>query len=177
MIKVIWGKPFFGCQRMVFPRFRSLNRRKSASCGHCLFRLISPPMKFPPQAVIGGSSPFPKTTPEHNLWFFYFLFSRDAKGKKFSPRFNPGQSVRPFVAFSEGGAGETSLWPPKRGFPRKINTLFRTIPQPRSAARRIRKQCSPACRISVPAGGCGPRRRGSSGLPWPWPNRPPGGRS
>ena len=35
---------------------RKLNRRKSASCGHCSFRLISPPMKFPPQAVIGGSS-------------------------------------------------------------------------------------------------------------------------
>ena len=35
---------------------RSLNRRKSASCGHCSFRLISPPMKYPPQAVIGGSS-------------------------------------------------------------------------------------------------------------------------
>ena len=38
------------------PQFRSLNRRKSASCGHCSFRLISPPMRFPPQAVIGGSS-------------------------------------------------------------------------------------------------------------------------
>ena len=38
------------------PQFRSLNRRKSASCGHCLFRMISPPMRFPPQAVIGGSS-------------------------------------------------------------------------------------------------------------------------
>ena len=36
------------------PQFRSLNRRKSY--GHCLFRLISPPMRFPPQAVIGGSS-------------------------------------------------------------------------------------------------------------------------
>ena len=36
------------------PQFRSLNRRKSY--GHCLFRLISPPMKIPPQAVIGGSS-------------------------------------------------------------------------------------------------------------------------
>ena len=35
---------------------RKLNRRKSASCGHCSFRLISPPMRFPPQAVIGGSS-------------------------------------------------------------------------------------------------------------------------
>ncbi len=35
--------------------FRSLNRRNSF--GDCLFRLISPPMKFPPQAVIGGSSP------------------------------------------------------------------------------------------------------------------------
>ena len=35
-------------------QFRSLNRRKSY--GHCLFRLISPPMRFPPQAVIGGSS-------------------------------------------------------------------------------------------------------------------------
>ena len=39
--------------------FRSLNRRKSF--GHCLFRLISPPMKYPPQAVMGGSSP---CTPE-----------------------------------------------------------------------------------------------------------------
>ena len=39
------------------PQFRRLNHRKSASCGHCSFRLISPPMKFPPQAVIGGSSP------------------------------------------------------------------------------------------------------------------------
>ena len=36
------------------PQFRSLKRRKSY--GHCLFRLISPPMRFPPQAVIGGSS-------------------------------------------------------------------------------------------------------------------------
>ena len=36
------------------PQFRSLNRRKSY--GHCLFRLISPPMRIPPQAVIGGSS-------------------------------------------------------------------------------------------------------------------------
>ena len=27
------------------------------------FRLISPPMKFPPQAVIGGSSPRPDTPP------------------------------------------------------------------------------------------------------------------
>ena len=36
------------------PQFRSLNRRKSY--GHCLFRLISPPMRFSPQAVIGGSS-------------------------------------------------------------------------------------------------------------------------
>ena len=39
-----------------FPQIRSLNRRKSASCGHCSFRLISPPMKYPPLAVIGGSS-------------------------------------------------------------------------------------------------------------------------
>ena len=38
---------------------RSLNRRKSF--GHCLFRLISPPMKYPPQAVMDGSSP---CTPE-----------------------------------------------------------------------------------------------------------------
>ena len=38
---------------------RSLNRRKSF--GHCLFRLTSPPMRFPPQAVMGGSSP---CTPE-----------------------------------------------------------------------------------------------------------------
>ena len=37
-------------------RVRSFNRRKSASCGHYSFQLISPPMKFPPQAVIGGSS-------------------------------------------------------------------------------------------------------------------------
>ena len=53
------------CQRACFPGaaaprqggdFRKLNRRKSASCGHCSFRLISPPMRFPPQAVIGGSS-------------------------------------------------------------------------------------------------------------------------
>ena len=36
------------------PQFRSLNRRKSY--GNCLFRLISPPMKFPPLAVIGGLS-------------------------------------------------------------------------------------------------------------------------
>ena len=28
----------------------------SPHSGHCSFRLISPPMKFPPQAVIGGSS-------------------------------------------------------------------------------------------------------------------------
>ena len=40
------------CARVV--TVRSLNRRKS--CGHCLFRLNSPPMRFPPQAVIGGSS-------------------------------------------------------------------------------------------------------------------------
>ena len=39
--------------------FRSLNRRKSS--GHCLFQLISPPMRFPPQAVMDGSSP---CTPE-----------------------------------------------------------------------------------------------------------------
>ena len=38
---------------------RSLNQRKSF--GRCLFRLISPPMRFPPQAVMGGSSP---CTPE-----------------------------------------------------------------------------------------------------------------
>ena len=38
---------------------RSLNRRKSF--GHCLFRLISPLMKYPPQAVMDGSSP---CTPE-----------------------------------------------------------------------------------------------------------------
>ena len=38
---------------------RSLNRRKSF--GRCLFRLNSPPMRFPPQAVMGGSSP---CTPE-----------------------------------------------------------------------------------------------------------------
>jgi len=43
-----------------FPQFRSLllNRRKSPSWGHCSFRPISQPMKFPPQAVIGCSSPF-----------------------------------------------------------------------------------------------------------------------
>jgi hypothetical protein len=34
---------------------RSLNRRGSASCGDRLFRLISPPIRFPPQAGIGGS--------------------------------------------------------------------------------------------------------------------------
>ena len=28
----------------------------SPHSGHCSFRLISPPMRFPPQAVIGGSS-------------------------------------------------------------------------------------------------------------------------
>ena len=39
--------------------FRSLNPRKSS--GRCLFQLISPPMRFPPQAVMGGSSP---CTPE-----------------------------------------------------------------------------------------------------------------
>ena len=39
---------------------RRLNRRKSASCGHCSFRLISSPMKFPPQAVIGDSSAGPE---------------------------------------------------------------------------------------------------------------------
>ena len=38
---------------------RSLNRRKSF--GRCLFRLTSTPMRFPPQAVMGGSSP---CTPE-----------------------------------------------------------------------------------------------------------------
>ncbi len=35
---------------------RNLNRRKSASCGHCSFRLISPRAKHPPQAVARGSS-------------------------------------------------------------------------------------------------------------------------
>jgi len=39
---------------------RRLNRRKSASCGHCSFRLISSPMRFPPQAVIGDSSAGPE---------------------------------------------------------------------------------------------------------------------
>ena len=39
------------------PRIRSLNLRKSASCGHCSFRLISPRAKLPPQAVARGSSP------------------------------------------------------------------------------------------------------------------------
>ena len=43
-----------GTLRSARPQFRSLNRRKSY--GHCLFRLISPPMRIPPQAVIGGSS-------------------------------------------------------------------------------------------------------------------------
>jgi hypothetical protein len=35
---------------------RSLNRRNAPSWGDCSFQLISPPMKFPPLAVIGGSS-------------------------------------------------------------------------------------------------------------------------
>ena len=26
----------------------------------------------------------------------------------------------PFMAFSEGGVGETALWPPKSGFPHKL---------------------------------------------------------
>ena len=32
--------------KSVFTQFHILNRRKSASCGHCLFRMISPSMKF-----------------------------------------------------------------------------------------------------------------------------------
>ena len=39
-------------------KVRRLNRRNSASCGDCSFRRISPSMKFPPQAVIDGSSSF-----------------------------------------------------------------------------------------------------------------------
>ena len=35
---------------------RSLNRRKSASCGHCSFRLISPSAEHPPLAAAEGSS-------------------------------------------------------------------------------------------------------------------------
>ena len=42
--------------------------------GHCSFRLISPPMKFPPQAVIGGSSgPEAITAPSRA----YFLSTAD----------------------------------------------------------------------------------------------------
>ena len=51
-VKVSWEETL-GATRL---QFRSLNRRKSASCGHCSFRLISPPRRFLPQAVIGGSS-------------------------------------------------------------------------------------------------------------------------
>ena len=39
------------------PRVSAASIGASPHCGHCLFRLISPPMKFPPKAVIGGSSP------------------------------------------------------------------------------------------------------------------------
>ena len=57
---------------------RSLNLRNSF--GDCLFRLISPPMKFPPQAVIGGSSPSEKAIKRAvpiDVWrqpLFYSLF-------------------------------------------------------------------------------------------------------
>ena len=45
---------------------RDLNRRKSF--GYCLFRSISPPMKLPPQAVIGGSSPVPPEPRAFGPW-------------------------------------------------------------------------------------------------------------
>jgi hypothetical protein len=60
-----------------FPQIRSLNRRSSPSWGDCSFRLISPPMKFPPQAVIGGSSPPRKAIKgylEKPRYFFYGIF-------------------------------------------------------------------------------------------------------
>ncbi|MBR5108662.1 MAG: hypothetical protein IK099_00580 [Clostridia bacterium] len=81
-----------------FPQFRNLKSRKSASCGHCSFRLISPSMRFPPQAVIDGSSPSGKGykrektfTVRNNLLclFFFKAFLERGLGKTF---FGPGGS-------------------------------------------------------------------------------------
>ena len=45
-------------------------------------------------------------------------------------------------------------------------------------SRRCTRQgrYNPAFRSAAPSGGCGRRRPGSSGIPWPWPARPRGGR-
>ena len=42
--------------------------------------------------------------------------------------------------------------------------------------RRLPGRCSPAADIPARGAWCGPRRRGNSGTPSPWPVHPPGGR-
>ena len=61
--------------------FRSLNRRNSPSWGDCSFRLISPPMRFPPQAVIGGS-PLDPHSANRRTAFNGFVSARSLEGTK-----------------------------------------------------------------------------------------------
>jgi hypothetical protein len=72
-----------------FPQFRRLDRRKSASCGHCLSRLISQPMIFPPQAVIGCSSPFRERQKEEDSFLnpFSFVYFQFDSSMTLFPRF------------------------------------------------------------------------------------------
>ena len=51
-------------------------------------------------------------------WFYTFLFKAVSN--------HEGLKHPPYMAFSEGGLGETALWPPKSGFPQNTLSLKET---------------------------------------------------
>ena len=54
---------FPGCKASGMAALSAGSIVASPHSGHCSFRLISPPMRFPPLAVIGGSSAGPEAQP------------------------------------------------------------------------------------------------------------------
>ena len=58
---------FPGCEASGLAALSAGSIVASPHSGHCSFRLISPPMRFPPLAVIGGSSAGPEAQ-QHQAW-------------------------------------------------------------------------------------------------------------